>query len=421
MIPNPHIFFEALDEEVKNAHHAENLFGLVLIDLPVIKRIDLFLGYKAGDEAAREIMAGVAKILKPGDRLYRLDRSILACILTPLNQEGNAWAAAYKILQVVGRRTNAGGYCLHNLAAAGLALFPAHADNSEALLRVAGLALHHAPQTAERVSIYQAQQHEAFQYQFQLQSELGKAIDDNALAIFFQPQLDLRTGELVAAEALSRWEHARLGFIPPSAFIPTAEAAGWMPKFTQWLIHTSLREYQTRSDQLKLSINLSAQDIIERDLPDLIRQSLNTWGIRPDRLCVEVTETTMMETNAVLEKNLTLLKEMGVQLSIDDFGTGYSSFARLKFLPVDEIKIDLSFIRGVTKNKLDAHIVRSIIDLAHKLEISVVAEGVEDDETLQTLRAMGCNLAQGYFISRALPPQQFAQFIGAHDAARWRV
>lgn len=421
MPTNHSLFLETLDKTVQKAQDAGRMFGLVLLDLPAIKRIDLFLGYKAGDATTCEIMTQVAKILKPGDSLFQLDRSVLACMLTALSQEGSAWTAAYKILQVIGRQTNVEGYSLHNLASAGLALFPEHAKDGEALLRAAGLALLNAPNITERVNIYQAHQNETFQYQFQLQSELGKAIDDNALAIFFQPQLDLKTGELVAAEALSRWEHPRLGQIPPSIFIPTAEAAGWMPKFTQWLIHASLREYQTRGDQMKLSLNLSAQDIVEGDLPDLIRQSLNMWGIPAHRLCVEVTETTMMESNAVLEKNLTLLKELGVQLSIDDFGTGYSSFARLKILPVDEIKIDMSFIRGVTRNKLDEHIVRSIIDLAHKLGIQVVAEGVEDGDTFQALNSMGCDLAQGYLISRALSPQQFTQFIEAHDAKDWRA
>jgi len=421
MLPDHLAFLDHLARHIDVARASGTSLGLALLHIPCVGRVDSLLGYRKGDEIAQTAASHLTQALRPADRIYRVDRGTLACVLTGLANEGQAWAGAYKMLRTLGRQVEIDTHFIQAMPSVGLALFPTDATDADALLARASLALQAAPGARDRIGTYDAEHHLASQHELDLQSKLGDAVEENGLLLRFQPQLDLQTGAIVSSEALSRWTHPTLGVVPPDVFIRAAEMAGWMPRLTHWLLHTCLRQQQSLGNALSVAVNLSAQDLAEKDLPGLIAQALATWNVQPQNLVVEITETAMMENDASLADNLGQVRQMGIRLSIDDFGTGYSSLARLKILPVDEIKIDVSFVRDMLNNTQDQRIVRSIIDLAHNLGVAVVAEGVENRQTLEQLGAWGCDMAQGYFISPPLTIAEFDALLQAHRPTEWAV
>jgi len=420
MLPDHLRFLAMLGRHINAARTGGGILGLALIHIPCVTRVDGLMGYRQGDDIARRAAEQLTQALKSGDQVFRVDRATLACVLTGLAGEGQAWAGAYRILRTLGRQIAVGEHFVQAMPSLGLALYPADAADADTLLQHATLALQDAPRARDHIAVYDPARGAARQHELDLQSKLKQAVENNELALHFQPKLDIRSGAIVSSEVLSRWDHPTLGSITPAVFIRAAETAGWMPRLTHWLLHTSLRQLQLMDSKLSVAVNLSAQDLAEEDLSELAAQALATWNVAADRLILEITETTVMENDASLERNLRQLRELGVRLSIDDFGTGYSSLARLKILPVDEIKVDVSFVRDMTRNMQDERIVRSVIDLAHNLGITVVAEGVEDRQTLEQLADMGCDIAQGFHISPPLSAAEFGNFLRRHQAGQWR-
>ena len=414
-----HLNFLAMLGQHIAATDAGHMLGLALIHIPCVSRVDALMGFRSGDDIAHTAARQLSQALKESDHVYRVDRATLACVLTGLANEGQGWSGAFRMLRTLGRQVEIGEHFIQAMPSVGLAFCPDHGTDPDLLLQRATLALQSAPRARDRIAVFNAEQDAAGQRELALQSRLKIAVDENELALHFQPKLDLKSGAIVSSEALSRWDHPELGKVAPNIFIRAAETAGWMPGLTRWLLHSCLRQWQGMNEAISVAVNLSAQDLAERDLPELVAQALATWNMPAARLTLEVTETAAMENDTVLEENLSALRQIGVHLSIDDFGTGYSSLARLKILPVDEIKIDVSFVRDMARSIPDERIVRSVIDLAHNLGISVVAEGVENRATLDQLAAMGCDIAQGYFISPPLGIAEFAAFLDKHRAEEW--
>jgi predicted signal transduction protein with EAL and GGDEF domain len=424
-MPNPALpdhlrFLALLAQQVAAAHAGGRTIAVAMVHVPCVTRADSLLGYRQGDEIAHMASGQLTQILKPEDGIHRVDRATLACVLTGLANEAQAWSGAFRMLRTLGHQVAIGGHFIQAMPSVGLALYPEHGGNPDLLLQRATLALQAAAHARDRIAVFNMEQDAASQQELTLQSTLKSAVEENALTLSFQPKLDLRSGRIVSAEALSRWEHPQLGKIAPSVFIRAAETAGWMPGLTRWLLHSCLRQWQLVAPPVSVAVNLSAHDLVERDLPELVAQSLATWNLPASRLILEITETAVMENDAALEDNLRQLRYLGVRLAIDDFGTGYSSLARLKLLPVDEIKIDVSFVRDLARNEQDQRIVRSVIDLAHNLGISVVAEGVEDEVALQHLAELGCDQVQGFLISPPRVAADFGDFLQGHDPERWR-
>lgn len=410
MLPNHLDFLERLDDLMKAAAAGERLLALIVARVPVVSRVDALLGYRAGDRLAEDLAQEIACRIQPGDRVWRLDRATLACVLPSLAQPAQAWSAAYRIAHLLDQPVRAGAHALQVPPALGLALFPAHAAEAEALLQRATLAAEGAVHARDRVALYDPRQHEARQRELDLQDSLQQAIAGQALQLAFQPQLRLADGRVTAAETLARWQEPRLGEISPGVFIPALETAGWMPRLTRWLLHTSLRQAAQWSGEIGVAVNLSAQELAEPDLPLLVEQALATWNVAPRRLTLEITETALMADDASVEAHLQALHRLGVRLALDDFGTGHSSLIRLRQLPLDEIKIDLTFVRGLLARREDRHIVQAVIGLGHSLGLTVVAEGVEDAATLAWLTEAGCDLAQGFHIAPPLEATAFASF-----------
>jgi diguanylate cyclase (GGDEF)-like protein len=414
LIPNHLVCLDALEEALREAAAQSHPMGICLLWLDCVYRIDAIFGYRAGDTVCAKSLAHLKSILKDEDQVFRVGRSEIACLLPTLSNETQAVLAGHKIIRTLGSQPALDQYSMHSEPYVGIALFPAHGQGADTLLQRACSALREARIRKEPVFVYSNEADTATQLQLQLQNDLRHALDENALTLNHQPQTDLRTGRVVGLEALSRWHSPTRGAVSPAVFIPAAEAAGLMHRLTARVLNVALREFQElqpAARELSISINLSAHDLIQAEMPALLTQALGTWDVPPERIVIEITETAIMDDQRARATSLERLKEIGVKLAIDDFGTGYSSLARLKHLPVDELKIDVSFIRHMLHDIRDENIVRSIIDLAHHLKLRVVAEGVENEATLQRLIEMDCDVAQGYFLSPPLPLAQFRSWL----------
>jgi EAL domain-containing protein (putative c-di-GMP-specific phosphodiesterase class I) len=254
--------------------------------------------------------------------------------------------------------------------------------------------------------------------------DLRRAIDIGELTLHYQPKVHLGSMRADGAEALVRWKHPERGLIPPDQFIPLAEHTGLIRALTRWVLDAALRDCRAWLDQgwkVSVAVNASMQDLHDADFPDLVRRTLSAHGVQPRYLRIEVTEGAMMADPARTREILARLRSLGVRVSIDDFGTGYSSLAYLKRLPVDELKLDRSFVRDLVTDKEDAAIVRSTIGLAHDLGLDVVAEGAEDLATLDHLAELGCDHVQGYVLSKPVPVQAFVEWLAMHSAKQHRL
>jgi len=288
-------------------------------------------------------------------------------------------------------------------ASIGVATMPEHADNADTLLQRADIAMYRAKQMASDYAVYAPEFNLHSPERLGLMAELRDAIEQNQLLLHFQPKLELKTGRIVGNEALVRWQHPRLGMVSPDKFILAAEQTGLIGPLTRWVLIDALTHCQGARREgilLRVSVNLSARSLHDPLLPKMIADALAATGAEPGQLMLEVTESSIVLDPKRAEENLVALSRMGTWLSIDDFGTGYTSLASIKRLPVNEIKIDKSFVTNMLTDKQDAMIVRTVIEFGHNFGLSVVAEGVETKEVLDALVALGCDEVQGYFISK---------------------
>ena len=296
---------------------------------------------------------------------------------------------------------------------AGLVAWPQHGRDPQELLRQASIALNDAAPGAERIAVYQAQSDQAYQRRIRLARDLRYAAQHHELSAVFQPKLDLASGEVRQVEALMRWQHSQLGMIRPDEFIPLAEQTGSITMLTEWMIVavlSQLRDWIDRGIHLQVAMNLSARDLDDPEFPRRVERMLRAQQISPDYLALEVTESAVMRDPQASIDSLLVLRDLGISLSVDDYGTGYSSLATLKSLPVQDLKIDKSFVLQLAENSDDAVIVKSTIELAHNMGLRVIAEGIENAGSLAWLKARHCDVVQGYFISRPL---------SAADLERW--
>ena len=304
-------------------------------------------------------------------------------------------------------------------AGLGIVLAPEHGTEPEALLGQVEVAMYEAKRRLAGVLVYQPSMDSRSSVSLSLLSELRRAVLGNELRLFLQPKVGLKSGRVLGAEALVRWVDPARGMVPPMQFIPFAEQTGFIREITRWMLATGVREmarWAERGQPLKLSINLSTRDLLDVDLVERVDSLLRLHDVPAGRLCLEITESAIMDDPTRALQTLQRLSELGVQLSIDDFGTGYSSLAYLKRLPVDELKIDRSFVMGMERDLDDARIVRSTIGLAHTLGLTVVAEGVENPKLMAMLEHLGCDEAQGYGIARPMPIDDWLPWV-----ERWQA
>ena len=404
-LPNRVLLHDRLQQAIRAAERNRSSVALLVMDLDRFKEVNDTFGHHTGDLLLAQLGQRLGSVLRSSDTIARLGGDEFA-VLLPTATFDDARHIADRLLQVLEEPFVLGALQLEIDASIGIALSPDHGQDADTLLRRADVAMYVAKRNNTGHALYTADQDEHSPMRLAMVGELRRAIDQNELSLYFQPKVDLESGEVTCAEALVRWDHPRHGMLSPDMFVPIAEQTGLIRPLARWVLDAALRQCNRwRRDGLDLSVavNLSMRNLHDPEVVDMIRQLLVRWGIPPASLVIEITESSLMADAARAMDVLGRLRGMGVSVSIDDFGTGYSSLAYLKRLPVNELKIDKSFVAHIASDHNDAAIVRSTIGLAHDLGLSVVAEGIEDQQTLEFLADLGCDVAQGYFISRPLP------------------
>jgi diguanylate cyclase (GGDEF)-like protein len=382
------------------------LVAVIVLKVRRLKQLCIEVGYAESDAMMRQFIERLHTCLREKDRLALINNDEFALVLPGLKNPAQPVMAISKIQRVCGAPMNLNGRELKVKLAFGLSLGPDDAEHAEPLLRCADVALCEAESNNVDSVRYSERTTPEPAPALEFETELESAINDSALQSFYQPIVDVETGELAGVEMLSRWPNGPFGPVHPSIFINTAERCGLIMPLTLWCLNNGLREcgeWQEALPNVPVSINFSTLILTNPHLPEVVLSALNLWGANVGRLTVEVTESAIMSDPETCLSILRQLHDNGVKIAIDDFGTGYSSLAYLKQLPVDILKIDQSFVTNMITNLADRRIVQSVIDLAHNFDLTVVAEGVEDEETLDTLTLMGCQRAQGFHVGRPMP------------------
>lgn len=393
-------------------------FAVLMIDINRFKEINDTLGHPIGDRLLVNIGQRMRAMVRDQDVVARLGGDEFL-VLLPDADESLAGELAGAIVAAVTEPVQLDSMKLYPEISLGIALYPTHADTAEDLLRRADIAMYDSKQAQVAISFYSSGRDALHLRRLSLINDLRRATENNQLSVCYQPKMTLDDERIAHVEALVRWQHPVEGPISPDEFIPLAEHAGSIRQITRWMLRTVIRQCRAWRDlghDIGVSINISAMDLASGDLPANVRALLDEFAIAADRVVLEVTESAVMRDSAIALDMLGRLKECGVRLAIDDFGTGYSSLSHLKRMPVDELKIDKSFVIGMADDSNDATIVRATIELGHSMGLLVVAEGVENSRSLRMLADYRCDMAQGYLISRPLPAAELTAMLVSHNA-----
>ncbi len=410
-LPNHAFLEDRLSRQLGGRRGDGRSLALLFLDIDRFSEINSALGFTQGDLLLQEVARRLRSISGPGDMVARMRGDEFAMLTLASDPE----EIAQNMLDVLDRPFHISELTLVISATIGIALSPDHGDDVEHLVRHADVAAREAKQSGRRFARYSAAHDVDRARSLTLAGELKHAIERGELVLYYQPKLDMRDLGLNGVEALVRWMHPLRGMIPPNEFITLAEHTGLIRPLTSWVIEAALRQaryWHQQGHDFRIAVNLSARNLKDAGLLEQLHAQVERTGARPEWLEFELTESAIMDDPLNAMKTLNSLSELGIGLYIDDFGTGYSSLAYLQRLPVDAMKIDKSFVGDMLKDRDLAKIVRSTIDLAHDLDLKVVAEGVENAEVWKRLAELGCDVAQGYFISRPLPASELERWLG---------
>jgi diguanylate cyclase (GGDEF)-like protein len=415
-LPNRAQFVMLLGQALDHARQHEGSVYVLMMDLDRFKHVNDVMGHNFGDALLRQVaerLQGKVAARHPEGSIARLGGDEFA-VLLPGADLHTVLATAAAILHALEQPLSMDDQTVDIGAGLGIAGYPAHGDDAEALLSMAEVAMYTAKQRNDGAVCYDALIDKSSANSLSLLTELRNAIERNEFRLHVQPKMRLDTGEVVGVEALVRWVHPERGNVFPDEFIPFAEQTGFIRVLTRWVLEQSAalcQQLTARGIDLKISVNLSTRDLLDQDLPSKFGEILRRHDVQPSSFCLEITESAIMDDPIRAQQTLERLHAMGVDLSIDDFGTGYSSLAYLKRLPVDELKIDKSFVLNMENDIGDTKIVRSTIDLGHNMGLRVVAEGIESEAVWRLLAALGCDQGQGYFMSRPIAGDKLADWI----------
>lgn len=413
-LPNRVKLYKEMEFWLKH-RDADQVGALLLIDLDRFKEINDTLGHQVGDHLLQLIGPRLETELAemPGI-VARLGGDEFAIFLQRIRSPRQAIVFAHRVLDALRQEFDVDGFCTEISASIGISIAPTQAQDISTMMRYADVAMYRAKTEMSGLSLYNAEYDPHSPKRLAMMGEVGRAIREDQLCLHFQPKVSLLTREFYGFEALLRWNHPELGFVPPGDFIPIVEMTSLIHPLTTWVLEKSIAQCRAWHDQgvkVSIAVNLSARNLLDDNIPKQILRMLEEHQLPPAALELEITESAIMTDPARAMRVLDQLHQLGVQLSIDDFGTGYSSLAYLKRLPVKTLKIDNSFVRNMLEDKQDELIVNSTIHLAHNLGLIVVAEGVENEELLLRLSALGCDEAQGYHIGRPMPVEKVEQWI----------
>ena len=405
-------FFNKLEELLQTSKQGADAqpFALLLIRLDQFRKFNAQHGYQSGDLLLNAFSDFLNSTKRPQDYLARIGSADFVLVLEGVGHEGLANLAATKLFEKLKTPLDIPGDKIPVQAHSGIVLYPSHAESVETLLQRAELALDNARRQSRPYLIYQEMENREESEDWGIQYDLYRAIEQDQFELYFQPQVSLQSGVLFGAEALIRWQNGSKGFIRPDIFIPIAEKSGQIAEITEWTLNSALwfiEDWCRQFSPIRVAVNISTRMLDEPDFKDLVRNAVNLHGVDFQHLTLEITESALLEDLASSVALLEDLKRLGVNVSIDDFGTGYSSLAYFKELPANELKIDRSFVQYMLENAMDQHIVKSIIHLADGFNLDVVAEGIEDKESYEYLRQTGCDIAQGYYIAKPMPREEF--------------
>jgi diguanylate cyclase (GGDEF)-like protein/PAS domain S-box-containing protein len=413
-LANRTLFRERIERAIAEVRPGDELMAVLLMDLDRFKEVNDSLGHHAGDELLQELARRLSSALRTSDAIARLGGDEFGVLLTGLHDSGGVIAVVEKLVEALEDPITVQGLPLVVEASIGIALFPDDGTDVETLLRAADVAMYTAKEEKAGYGFFDGNTHQLDLARLTLVGELRRALEKRELVLHYQPQAVLADGRVHRVEALLRWDHPERGRVGPAEFIPLAQQTGLIKPLTLYVIGEALgqcRAWRQDGLELEIAVNVSTRNLLDAEFPSQVLDLLNAWELEPAALQLEITEDAMLadpvRTKLVLER----LAGMGVRLAIDDFGTGYSSLAYLKRLPIEEIKIDRSFVIGMEESEDDATIVRSTIDLGRNLGLKVVAEGVETQAVWNRLCELGCTIAQGYFLSHALPADELRDWM----------
>jgi len=412
-LPNRKLLHNRLQHEILRGQRNSERMVLIMSDLDRFKEINDTLGHHVGDLILQQAAQRLFSVFRKTDTVARLGGDEFGVLLPDTSAE-QAKALAEKVMQEFQQPFIAEGQKLSVGISQGLAEFPSHGDDVNILIQRADIAMYQAKRMGGGYAVYNPREDVHSVRRLALMTDLRNAINNHELKLHYQPKASLASGRLVGVEALLRWDHPERGPIPPEDFIPLAEQTGLLKPLTAWVLETAFRQCVAWSEgglMLPTAVNISVQNLYDSMIQNTIARLVNQHRVSTDCLVLEITESDIMIDPIRARETLVRLSEMGVHLSVDDFGTGYSSLSYLKQLPAEEIKIDRSFVMEMCEDDNDAVIVRATIDMAHSLGLTVVAEGVENEAIWKKLALMGCDVAQGYFISEPVSAEELTAWV----------
>ncbi len=417
-LPNRRRLVQALDEAVRVRTHGE-VVAILMFDVDGLRDVNDSLGHAAGDRLLAEVAGRLRATAPPAALVGRIGGDEFVVTLRTANAEA-AIALAHELRTQLQDPMTIGTLTLDVDAAVGIALHPDHGSDPAMLLQRADVATHAAKQSATGVQLFDPALESRSVRRLGLAGDLRRALDNSELEVYFQPKVGLRDRRLVGVECLARWEHPTHGTVAPEDFVAVAEHTGQLGRLTEFVLREGLRRARQWVDAgrpLSVAVNLSPRTLHDAEFPSRVENLLQHYGVAPDRLTLEITEDGVVED---IDRHLPTLRhlfDLGVRLSVDDFGTGYSSLSYLRKLPVHEVKVDRSFVQGMATDPGDLAIVRAVVDISRHFGLTVVAEGVESELTLELLDEIGCDIGQGFLFSRPLPHERLEAWLGAQTDA----
>ncbi len=414
-LPNRTLLLDRLQQTLLDAGRRAREAAVLCVDFDRFKQVNETLGHAAGDALLKEAAARLQACVRAGDTVARLAGDEFVVVLADMASAADVGLIVQKLMACGAQPFSHAGHEHFLSASLGLALFPMDGSEPEALLKNAELAMHQAKERGGNDwQYYSAHMADRTAERVALSNELRLALERSEFVLHYQPQVDIARGGIVGAEALIRWQHPQRGLVPPATFIPLAEETGLIGPLGEWVLRRACEQMRAWDaaglPPIRVAVNVSAQQFRYASLAEIVARALRDCTLHAGRLEIEITESTLVAADGTPRDQLQQIADMGVSISIDDFGTGYSALSYLQQLPIDSVKIDRAFVRGMTEHG-GAALVNAIIAMAHALELKVVAEGVEQDNQLGRLRAYGCDLAQGFYFSQPRPAEEFARLL----------
>ena len=411
-LPNRALLHDRILHAIVSAPRLKNKVAILFLDLDRFKNINDTLGHSIGDLLLQSVTERLTACLRSSDTVARLGGDEFIIVIPDLHDASYAATVAQKILDSITMPYVIRDIELHTSVSIGISIYPDDGTANEELIANADVAMYRAKEVGRNnFQFFTPEMNNRSFERLTLENKLRRALERQEFVIYYQPQVNSKTGQIVGAEALVRWQHPEMGLVSPGMFIPIAEDSGLIVRIGEWVFREVCRQAKTWQDEgitpIPVAVNLSAVQFRQNNLVEMVANTLKETGLEPEYLELEITESGIMQNSETAVNTLHLLKQMGLKLSVDDFGTGYSSLSYLKKFPIDKLKIDQSFVRDITTDQDDASIVIAIIGMANSLKLSVIAEGVETIDQLSFLNANGCFETQGYYFSTPLPADKF--------------